>query len=269
MRRVIAVLLILAAGSVAAQSELQPGTVVFGEWFENQWYHGTIQGPCSSGYTILAETGETKCVPSNKIVLDVVPDAGEVKEGSPVLAEWAPGQFYPGVVSSVGGGSYDIQYDDGDRSTVRLSGIRLQGNLDAQGATIVETTKEPTLENAITVLREGNVWAEIQPDGTVLVQGSPVGEIAAGGAVHRGGRLAGTVDSDGVISQDGSRVGEIEMNGRLWRGSSPIGAVLVNGDVYLGNSKWAEADVSSLGVREQRILAALAVFFAPDFGFIR
>jgi hypothetical protein len=59
------------------------------------------------------------------------------------------------------------------------------------------------------------------------------------------------------------------MNGRLWRGSSPIGAVLVNGDVYLGNSKWAEADVSSLGVREQRILAALAVFFAPDFGFIR
>jgi hypothetical protein len=176
MRRVIAVLLILAAGSVAAQSELQPGTVVFGEWFENQWYHGTIQGPCSSGYTILAETGETKCVPSNKIVLDVVPDAGEVKEGSPVLAEWAPGQFYPGVVSSVGGGSYDIQYDDGDRSTVRLSGIRLQGNLDAQGATIVETTKEPTLENAITVLREGNVWAETQPEGTFLVPVSTVGE---------------------------------------------------------------------------------------------
>jgi hypothetical protein len=266
---ILVVLMTVVGGSVAAQTELQPGTVVFGEWFENQWYRGTVQEPCRGGYTILAETNETKCVLLDKIVLDVVPDAAEVTRGAAVLAEWAPGQFYPGVISSVSGTSYDIQYDDGDRSTVGLRGIRLQDNLDAQGATVAETTKADTLDNAIVVLREGSEWAEIQPDGTVLIQGSPAGEITAGGTVYRNDAVAGAVDSEGIISRDDSRVGEIEMNGRLWRGGSPIGAVLVNGDLYLGSSKWAEADASHLSYREQRILAALAVFFAPEFGFVR
>lgn len=269
MRGGIAVFLFLVAGFAVAQTELQPGTVVFGEWFENQWYQGTIQEPCQAGYNVRAETGETKCVPLNKIVLDLVPDPIEVSPGAAVLAEWAPGQFYPGVISSVRGGSYDIQYDDGDRSTVRLNGLRLQGNIEAEGATVVAPTRSNTVDNAIVILRGGSIWAELQPDGTVLVEGSSVGEITAEGAVYRGGRAVGEVDSEGVITQNGRRVGEIEMNGRLWRSGSPVGSVVVNGDLYLGRSKWGEADVSLLGTRDQRIVAALVVFFAPEFGFVR
>ena len=266
---VSAVLMVVAAGLAVAETELQPGTVVFGEWFENQWYRGAIQEPCGGGYAIRAETGETKCVPLNKIVLDVVPEASAVSRNAAVLAEWAPGQFYPGVVSSIDGGSYGIQYDDGDRSTVRLDGIRLQGNLDAEGATIVSATRQNTVESAIMILRGGSDWAEIRPDGTVLVEGSPVGEITADGSVYRDGSSVGTVSSDGVIAMDGDRVGEIEMAGRLWRDGSPIGSVIVNGDLYLGSSKWGEANVPHLGYREQRVLAALVAFFAPEFGFAR
>lgn len=263
------VLMAVASGLGFAETELQPGTVVFGEWFENQWYRGTIQEPCSGGYAIRAETGETKCVPLDKIVLDVLPEASAVSRNAAVLAEWAPGQFYPGVVSSIDGGSYDIQYDDGDRSTVRLDGIRLRDNLDAEGATVVSATKQNTVEGAIMILRGGSDWAEIRPDGTVLVEGSQVGEIAADGSVYRDGRSVGAVSSDGVITMDGLQVGEIAMDGRLWRGDSPIGSVIVNGELYLGGSKWGEADVSDVGYSEQRVLAALVAFFAPDFGFAR
>ncbi|MDA3948158.1 MAG: hypothetical protein PF508_02940 [Spirochaeta sp.] len=263
------VLLILAAGTVVAQTELQPGTVVFGEWFENQWYRGTVQESCRGGFIIRAETGETKCVSLNKIVLDVVPETGQVTQGVPVLAEWAPGQFYPGVVSAIRGSSYDIQYDDGDRSTVRLTGLRLQGNHDAEGATVIAETESNTLEQAITIRREGREWAEIEADGTVMVHGSSVGRITAGGMVYRRDRVAGQVDSDGLITIDDRQVGEIEMNGRLWRGGSPIGSVIVNGDLYLGGSKWAESNVSSLDYSDQRVLAALVAFFAPEFGFVR
>lgn len=275
---VIAILMILVAGSAVAETELEPGTVVFGEWFENQWYHGIILEPCGGGYIVRAETNETKCVRLNKIVLDIVPAADEVAEGAAVLAEWAPGQFYPGTVSSISGNSYDIQYDDGDRSTVTLSGIRLQGNLDAEGATVVAVTgadtgaaasQEDTVETAIVLLRDGSEWAEIQPDGTVLIEGSAVGEITADGRVYRNGNAVGEVDDDGIITMNGSRVGEIEMNGRLWRGSSPIGSVIFNGDVYLGSSKWAETDVSRLDYSEQIVVAAIVVFFAPEFGFPR
>lgn len=266
---IMAVLMALVAGSAVAETELQPGTVVFGEWFENQWYRGTVEEPCDGGYIIRAETGEAKCVQLNKIVLDVVPEAQEVSEGAAVLAEWAPGQFYPGTVSSISGNSYDIQYDDGDQSTVTLNGIRLQGNLDAEGATIVEVTKPDTVETAIVLLRDGTEWAEIQPDGTVLIQGAAVGEITADGYVFRDGNAVGEIDSDGIITMDGSRVGEIEMSGRLWRGSSPVGSVIFNGDVYLGSSKWAETDVSRLDYSDQVVVAAIVVFFAPEFGFPR
>jgi hypothetical protein len=264
-----AILMALAAGLAVAETELQPGTVVFGEWFENQWYRGTILEPCGGGYIVRAETGETKCVSLDKIVLDVVPEAKAVSRDAAVLAEWAPGQFYPGVVSSIEDGSYDIRYDDGDRSTVGLDGIRLQGNLDAEGATVVSATEQNTVESAMVILRQGSDWAEIRADGTVLVEGSPVGKITADGSVYHDGRAVGAVNSDGVITMDGRQVGEIAMDGRLWRGGSPVGSVIVNGELYLGGSKWGEADVSYVGYSEQRVLAAIVAFFAPDFGFVR
>lgn len=52
--------------------------------------------------------------PMEKIVLDVVPSAGEIAVGARVLAQWGSGFFYPGEISAISGDSYDIQYDDGD-----------------------------------------------------------------------------------------------------------------------------------------------------------
>ena len=265
----IALFMLLATAFAVAEEELEPGTVVFGEWFENQWYNGTIQEACTGGYLVLAETGEEKCVPIQKIVLDVVPDADDVTVGARVLAQWGGGLFYPGEVSAIRGDSYDIQYDDGDRATVDRTKIRLEGNHDAAGVTVVTVTPTEVLDESLILERDGQVWAQIQQDGTIIVEGSTVGAITADGLVSRADGVIGEVDTDGMIRVNGVRSGEIEQSGRLWRGGSPIGSVIVNGDIYLGSSKWGSIQKSVLSYREQRIAAALVAFFSQDFGFIR
>ncbi len=259
--------LILVTVIAAAEPVLKPGTVVFAEWFENQWYNGTVQEPCADGYRILAETGEVKCVPLDGLVLDVVPDAADVDSGVAVLAQWGTGLFYPGSVSAVNGNSYDIQYEDGDRSTVRLNQIRIRDNLGAGGARVVKIAEAVTVESPIIIQHAGSKWAEIETDGTLKIDGSVVGKITPEGKVYRSGLMVGEVDSEGAIWVDGNRAGEIELSGRFWRGSSPVGSIVVNGDLYLGGSKWGESDTSLLNFYQQRVVAAILAFFAPEFGF--
>jgi hypothetical protein len=261
------VIIVVVAGIAAAEPELQRGTVVFAEWFENQWYNGTVEEPCDDGYRILAETGEIKCVPLDGLVLDVVPEAEDVDTGVAVLAQWGAGLFYPGTVSAINGDSYDIQYDDGDRSTVRLDQLRIRDNLGVGGARVVALAEAVTVEDPIVIQRSGSEWAEIETDGTLWVNGSVVGEITSDIEVYRDGRMMGEVDSDGTIWVGDTRAGEIEPNGRFWRGSSPIGSIVVNGDLYLSGSKWGAADSSLLSFNSQRVVAAILVFFAPDYGF--
>ena len=265
----VALFMLLATAFAVAEDELEPGTVVFGEWFENQWYNGTIQEACTGGYRVLAETGEEKCIPISKIILDVVPDAEEVTVGSRVLAQWGGGLFYPGEVSAIRGESYDIQYDDGDRSTVDRTKIRLEGNHDAAGATVVTVPPTDVLDEPLILERDGQVWAHVERDGVIMVEGSAVGAITADGLVSQADRVIGEVDADGMIHVNGTRSGEIERSGRLWRGGSPVGSVIVNGDIYLGSTKWGSIQTSVLNYREQRIGAALVAFFSPDFGFVQ
>jgi len=272
MSVIVAALLLFPVLSVIAQPTLPNGTVVFAEWTENSWYHGTITESCADGYLIVYDDGDTKCCTLAEIVLDVIPDYSEVEVGSHVLAQWGMGQFYPGSVSAISDGGYDIAYNDGDRSTVSLAQVRLLGNHDAEGtiaaAPRARAPVEPTVDETMTIWRAGSSWAEIEPDGGLWIDGSHVGQITADGTVYRDGSNVGEVDWEGTIWIGGSSAGAIDMNGRLWRGGSTAGTIAANGEIWRGGSRWGEIDPFSFDYGDMQVVAAILAFFAPEFAFI-
>ena len=113
--------------SGSAGQTLQPGDIVFAEWSSNGWYHGTVGDACGGGkYMVLFDDGDKKCCSINQIVIDAVPPADSVSEGTPVLAQWSDGKFYPGKVISIDGEVYNISFDDGDQGQAGLEQIRLR-----------------------------------------------------------------------------------------------------------------------------------------------
>jgi len=259
MSLIVAALLLCAVLSVMAQTTLLNGTVVFAEWYENSWYHGTIAETCADGYLIVYDDGDEQCRTLAQIVLDTLPDYSEVEVGSRVLAQWGMGQFYPGSVSAISDGGYDIAYDDGDRSTVSLAQMRLLGNHGAEGTIVaaplarapVETAVEPTVDETMTIWRGGSSWAVIEPDGSLWIDGSRVGQITADGTVYR----------------DGSDVGEVDWEGTIWIGGSSAGE-MANGEIWMGGSRWGEIDPFSFDYGDMQVVAAILAFFAPEFAFV-
>ena len=110
-----------------ADRTLADGTVVWAEWEDDAWYHGTIASTCDGGYQINYDDGDTKCCSISQIAIDEIPDANSIAEGVRVLAMWTDGKYYPGSIASISGESYDINYDDGDKLVVALEKIRLIG----------------------------------------------------------------------------------------------------------------------------------------------
>jgi DNA repair Crb2-like protein len=274
---IVAGFLLFPVLAVMAQSALPTGTVVFAEWGENSWYHGTVAETCADGYLIVYDDGDTKCCTLAEIVLDAIPDLSEVDVESRVLAQWGRGQFYPGSVSAISDGEYVIAYDDGDRSTVSLAQIRLFGNHGAEGTIVavpqvrspIEATPvQTTVDEAVTIWRAGSSWAEIEPDGSLWIDGSHVGQITADGKVYRDGSNVGEVDWEGTIWIGGSSAGDIDMNGRLWRGSSTAGTIAANGEIWKSGSRWGEIDPFSFDYSDMKVIAAILAFFAPEFAFI-
>lgn len=265
------------AASLPAQQPLPAGTAVFAEWGENSWFHGRIRGTCDDGYDVLYDDNDTKCCTPGEIIVDVVPAREDVVHGAAVLAQWGTDRFYPGVVSSVNKGSFDIRYDDGDRATVTLEQIRLRGNHGAAGpgaiagamtAVSAAEVAHSTVNEKMTLWHDGSSWAEITPDGRVWIDGSRIGEITPDGEVYYDGSYVGEVERNGTIWVEGSSVGEVEMNGRIWRDGSSIGEIVANGDIWLDGSRWGEVEPFGWDYSEIRVVAAILAFFAPDFGFL-
>jgi hypothetical protein len=269
---ILAGFLLVPVFLVMAQSALPNGTVVFAEWSENSWYRGTIAEMCADGYLITYDDGDTKCCTLAEIVLDAIPDYSEVDVESRVLAQWDMGQFYPGTVSSLSDGKYVVTYDDGDRSTVSLSQIRLLGNHGSDGTIVAAPRKrapvETTIDETMTIWRAGSSWAEIEPDGNLWIDGAHVGQITAGGKVYRDGSNVGEVDWEGTIWIGGNSAGEIDMNGRLWRGGATAGTIAANGEIWMAGSRWGEIDPFSFDYSDMQVIAAILAFFAQEFAFI-
>lgn len=128
LARLMVLSLFAALGAAfAAKTKLTAGLAVWAEWKPNAWYHGTIAESCSDGWFVHFDDGDKKCCAAAEIAADTIPDAGDVRKGTKVVAEWTDMRYYPGKISAVSGASYSIQFEDGDKRDVELGKIRLRG----------------------------------------------------------------------------------------------------------------------------------------------
>lgn len=121
-----ALLLVSVNFACSGGQKKQRDNAVFAEWVVNGWYHGSQGEACGNGFMIYFDDGDKKCCAATVIVKDIIPYPSSVTAGKKVLAEWTNGKYYPGTVSSISGDSYNINFDDGDKGTVRIDQIRLR-----------------------------------------------------------------------------------------------------------------------------------------------
>jgi hypothetical protein len=111
-----------------AWGELKAGDIVWAEWVPNMWYHGKVARKEGARFHIDFDDGDKKAVEMGKIARDLAPAATDVKVGTPVLAKFKNVAFFPGKVAQVNpGGTYRIQFDDGDVDVIPLANLRLIG----------------------------------------------------------------------------------------------------------------------------------------------
>jgi hypothetical protein len=123
----VTILLVSQSFNTSAEQKIKTGDIVFAEWVVNGWYHGTAGNQCSDGgFMILFDDGDTKCCDTTRIVPDKIPVKSNVTVGASVIAQWSDGRFYPGTVVNIIDDAYSINFDDGDKSEVNLSQIRLR-----------------------------------------------------------------------------------------------------------------------------------------------
>ncbi len=231
-----------------ADESWQENDRVLAEWENNAWYTGRIASSCNDGFRVLYDDGDTKCANLFEIVANDVPAAIEVEVGTLVLAQWGSA-FYPAKVAEIEGSEYYVDYFDGDSATLELSQIRvLTGDI----------AKRNDFSGTVSSAAGSGSEASSSPEEKVLDD-----EIE----IWQGGSRWATIETAGTIWIDSSSVGEIESDGDLWRSGSRIAEIESNGDIYLGGSSWGEAYPFGGTPQELRVVAAVLVFFAEDFGF--
>lgn len=116
-------LLLIGAGCGA--SGFKVGDSVYAEWVPKTWYAGTIDGTCDKGYHVSFDDGDDKCVSENQLVQNDIPAKSKISVGTNVLAKWTGTPFYDATVIEIDGDTYKVQYYDGVKYDVGLSGLRL------------------------------------------------------------------------------------------------------------------------------------------------
>jgi hypothetical protein len=115
----------LLAVNPMANRTAKAGDKVWAQWRPNDWYHGKVSKACPTGLHVVFDDGDEADLSVTLIGLDQAPKKNEVKVGSRVLAQWTDGKLYPGTVTKLADGKYDILFDDSDTTTVGLGQILL------------------------------------------------------------------------------------------------------------------------------------------------
>lgn len=98
------------------------GDVVWAQWGENSWYHGTVGSGCADGFTVNFDDGTDGCYPTGKIVSDSAP--ASVGVGDDVVARWTDSVYYTAKVTAVSGDTVSVAYGDGTTGDVTMSQVR-------------------------------------------------------------------------------------------------------------------------------------------------
>jgi cytoskeletal protein CcmA (bactofilin family) len=196
-----------------------------------------------------------------------------------VAAKWTDGKWYRGTISAVQGGKYTVDYDDGDRSVLGRSDIKIISKKpkvikgkkvfalwEEDGTFYLGKVTEVTKTGIVITWDDGGGTASIpfgkfsmevgnlvgKPTATgqasagksfiLWYGGSRAGEVTSDGRIWIGGSIAGEIASDGRIWKGGSLVGEVESNGRIWEGGSIVGEVNASGKVWKDGSLVGEIE---------------------------
>jgi hypothetical protein len=192
-----------------------------------------------------------------------------LKVGSIVAALWDDGSWYRGTVTAIKSGTYTVDYDDGDSSTLQRSEIKLisanpkvaKGQKvfalwEEDGIFYLGTVSEVRKTDIAIVWDDGGQSASI-PFGMFTTdvaaassttksfalwhKGSRVGEVEPTGRIWIGGSAVGQIEPDGRVWKDGAQVGEVEPNGRVWKNGAQVGEIESNGRVWKDGSIIGEA----------------------------
>jgi hypothetical protein len=132
-----------------ATGQPKVGDVVWAQWKPNGWYRGKADKKCPTGLHIVFDDGDKADLPLSLMALDQAPKEAQVKVGSRVLGMWTDNRFYPGTVVKIGGGNYDVKFDDGESRSVGLDDLRLLAVKPAANQTAKAGDK---------------VWAQLRPN---------------------------------------------------------------------------------------------------------
>ena len=119
------VILFLAAACGKFDSNLTPGREVFAAIGPDEWHHGTIMKDCPGGLSVKLDGDVEGCYPREKVILDQVPQASDIKPGVKVLAQFQNGNYLPGVVKSNVQTKYNIAFVGGELGVDSLEQMRL------------------------------------------------------------------------------------------------------------------------------------------------
>jgi hypothetical protein len=193
-----------------------------------------------------------------------------LKVGSIVAALWDDGSWYRGTVTAIKSGTYTVDYDDGDSSTLQRSEIKLisanpkvaKGQKvfalwEEDGIFYLGTVSEVRKTDIAIVWDDGGQSASI-PFGMFTTdvaaassttksfalwhKGSRVGEVEPTGRIWIGGSAVGQIEPDGRVWKGGSLVGEIEADGRIWEDGAQVGEVEPNGRVWKNGAQVGEIE---------------------------
>jgi hypothetical protein len=117
----------------------------------------------------------------------------------------------------------------------------------------------------IDIRRGGVPWARIDAQGGIRIDGRLAGRFEDDGSVRRDGVLVGSIEPDGAIRRNGSLAGAVEEDGTVRRDGSIIGRIEKDGAIRKDGSLWGSADPCCADHGEMRRIAAVLVFFAPDY----
>lgn len=121
MRRILLLSALVMLVAFTGRRESMLGEDVLAWWEPNQVYFaGTVVEEAKDSLLIVFADGDNAVVARNRV------KPFDIKLGSPVMAKWTDGKYYPGEVDNIVGRALHIAFDDGDERWTSWAGIAVR-----------------------------------------------------------------------------------------------------------------------------------------------
>lgn len=112
----------MPAAPAATPAAFRVGERILARWTEdNYWYAGAVESAEGGRYFVRFDDGDVAWTDASRMGPE------DIQAGDKVFAKWKGGKrYFPGTVTSRGGETVSIRYDDGDEETTTLAALRVR-----------------------------------------------------------------------------------------------------------------------------------------------